>query len=156
MTSMNYLAWWFSKCTFTLLKVDYYYYYYCLLLLGQLRSWTSLQSGRNIRPHHSTHRNPPSTQPISAVSCRSRHLPPRHACSELCLKWKRTQEWERWEQTPVNIFTLKHKLYTCMPAVIPCLHHKDPRLSKRVKCRVATDWSTGSMPSSPVHADVAR
>lgn len=40
--------------------------------------------------------------------------------------------------------------------VFLCFHHKDPCLFERVKCHVATDWSTGNMPSGPVHADVAR
>lgn len=66
---------------------------------GQLRSWICPPNGRNTSPHCFTRRSPPSTQPISVASCRSHHPRPHHAFSEPCPKWKRTQGWERWEQT---------------------------------------------------------
>lgn len=93
---MNFMEWWFSKFSFNLFNVFFFPF------PGQLRSWTSPPSGRSTSPHCSTHRSPPFTPPTSVASCRSRRLLPRHACSELCPKWKRTQGWERWEQTSTH------------------------------------------------------
>lgn len=92
---MNVMELWFSKLSFNL-KVFF-------IFPGPLRSSTCPPSGRSTSPHCSTHRSPPFTPPISVASCRCPRPLPHHACSEPCPKWKRTQGWERWEQTYISV-----------------------------------------------------
>lgn len=128
-------------------------------LSGQLRSWTCPQNGRSTSRLCSTHRSPPSTPPTSAGSCRCPRPRPRHACSELCPKWKRIQGWERWERalgswSPSSTWTAHTNPLDPSHTYI----HRQTLIWRGAEGgrRVAAQWPRGSISSATVHRDEVR